>query len=50
MARGQVGQLNTTAEEEGIGTDKHGVGPLTLKGSKDRVDLRDCTCVEHIDL
>jgi hypothetical protein len=39
MARRQVSQLHTPAEEKGIGGDEEGVGSLPRKCCEDRINL-----------
>src|SRR5262249_50077719 len=50
MARRQVDQLNPTAIEEGVATEKKRFGPLVYKSCESRIDLAAGAGVENPDL
>ena len=50
MARRQLGQLDTPADEEGVAADEEGVGPLAHKSCEGRIDLAAGAGVEDLDL
>ena len=50
MARRQVGQLDTSADEKGTGANVEGVGPLAYESCEGRVDLAAGAGVEDLDV
>ena len=50
VARRQGGKLHGAAGEECIAGDEEGIGTLTFKGGKGRIDLADGRGVENLDL
>ena len=50
VARRQVGQLHTPADEKGVGADEERVGPLARKRCEGRIDLAAGAGVEDLDL
>jgi hypothetical protein len=49
VARRQVGQLETSAEEEDVGADEKRVGPLAPKTCEGRIDLAAGAGLENLD-
>src|SRR5262245_18814608 len=50
VARRQLGQLDTSADQKGTGADEEDVGPLAHKVSEGRVDLAAGAHAEDLDL